>query len=214
MILIKKGAEPKSLTEYRVKKNNPNYSYDDYADKDDIRLALLDEQGYLCAYCMQRISTDTMKIEHWHSQSKYPDEQLDYKNMLACCKGGEGNISEHQYCDTAKGNKSLKYNPSNPQHHVLLKIKYKLKDGEICSENDDFNEQLNDVLNLNLAMLKNNRKTVIDEIIKQLDKQKGTVSPNFIQMLLSKYTQKSADGKLPLYCGIVRYYLEKKLSKN
>lgn len=214
MILIKKGAEPKSLTEYRVKKNNPNYSYDDYADKDDIRLALLDEQGHICAYCMQRITQNNMKIEHWHSQTKHSDEQLDYQNMLACCKGGEGNIFEQQYCDTAKGNQSLKYNPSNPQHHILLQIKYKFKDGEIYSEDEEFNPQLNDVLNLNLAMLKNNRKTVIDSIMTLLAQQNGTVSAKFIQSLLERYTQKSADGKFPPYCGIVRYYLEKKLKSH
>lgn len=214
MILINKGTEPKSLTEYRAKKDNPNYSYDDYMDKDDIRLSLLDEQGYICAYCMQRINQNNMKIEHWHSQSEYPDEQLDYKNMLACCKGGEGNISEQQYCDTAKGNQSLKYNPSYLQHHILLQIKYKFKDGEIYSEDKDFNPQLNDVLNLNLAMLKNNRKTVIDSIMTLLEQQNGTVSAKFIQSLLERYTQKSADGKFPPYCGIVRYYLEKKLKSH
>lgn len=213
MILINKGIEPKSLTEYRIKKANPNYSYDDYMDKDDIRLSLLDEQGHICAYCMQRITQNNMKIEHWHSQSEYPDEQLDYKNMLACCKGGEGNISEQQYCDTAKGNQSLKYNPSYQQHHILLQIKYKFKDGEIYSEEQEFTQQLNDVLNLNVAMLKNNRKIVIDEIMKQLDKQRGTVSAKFLQMLLAKYTQKSVDGKLQPYCGIVRYYLERKLNQ-
>lgn len=217
MIPIHKGTEPKSLREYRENKNNDvNCSYKNFRDKDKVRETLVREQGYLCAYCMQEITSDEqeMKIEHWHSQSKHSDEQLDYQNMLACCKGGEGNIFEQQYCDTAKGNQSLKYNPSYLQHHILLQIKYKFKDGEIYSEDKDFNPQLNDVLNLNLAMLKNNRKTVIDSIMTLLAQQNGTVSAKFIQSLLERYTQKSADGKFPPYCGIVRYYLEKKLKSH
>lgn len=219
MIPIHKGDEPESLIEYRENKNNDvNCSYKSFRDKDKVRKALVREQGYLCAYCMQEITPDEqkMKIEHWHSQSEYPDEQLDYTNMLGCCLG---ETKEHEYakpkqhCDTARKNKVLKYNPSNPLHHDLLQIKYKQKDGEICSEDEEFNQQLNDVLNLNLAMLKNNRKTIIDEIIKQLDKQRGTVSAKFLQMLLAKYTQKSVDGKLQPHCGIVRYYLEKKLNR-
>ena len=40
MIYIKKGAEPKSLKEYR---SQPNATYEDFRDKDDIREALLKE---------------------------------------------------------------------------------------------------------------------------------------------------------------------------
>jgi hypothetical protein len=41
--------EPKSLRLHRQKSVS---NYDNYAEKDDLRRALLEEQGYLCCYCM------------------------------------------------------------------------------------------------------------------------------------------------------------------
>lgn len=63
MIYIKKGAEPKSLKEYR---SQPNATYEDFRDKDDIREALLKEQGCvsmslrIIAMTMRRISAGSM----------------------------------------------------------------------------------------------------------------------------------------------------------
>lgn len=82
MIYIKKGAEPKSLKEYR---SQPNATYEDFRDKDDIREALLKEQGCLCAYCMGRISKDKMKIEHWISQkSEEGDGEKKHWIFIIC----------------------------------------------------------------------------------------------------------------------------------
>lgn len=66
MIYIRKGTEPRSLTEYR---NQPGATYEGYREKDALRDALLEEQGYICAYCMRRISKEKMKIEHWKAQN-------------------------------------------------------------------------------------------------------------------------------------------------
>jgi len=40
---------------------------------------------------MNSIEDDSlkMKIEYWQSQGQYPERQLDYKNMLAVCKGNK-----------------------------------------------------------------------------------------------------------------------------
>lgn len=65
--------------------------------KDDVRDALLKEQGYLCAYCMSRITKCQMKIEHRVPQNgaayypEYTQQELDelginYTNMLGVCK--------------------------------------------------------------------------------------------------------------------------------
>lgn len=61
MRYITKGREPSSLTQYKKQSG----AYFDGTNKEDIRQALLEEQGYLCAYCMCRISAENMKIEHW-----------------------------------------------------------------------------------------------------------------------------------------------------
>src|SRR5271154_1540480 len=63
MKLIKKGKEPPGLREYR---SDPFATYEGYSGKDELREALAREQGFLCCYCMSRISANErdMKIEH------------------------------------------------------------------------------------------------------------------------------------------------------
>ncbi|QSV71285.1 MAG: TIGR02646 family protein [Aphanizomenon flos-aquae KM1D3_PB] len=93
---IIKGIEPACLLKYRqIERTDcdgyrPNY--DGYRPKKPLTLkkALLTEQGYICCYCMRRISEDNMEIEHWQPQSKYPELQINYKNLLASCSGNRG----------------------------------------------------------------------------------------------------------------------------
>lgn len=61
MIYIQKAREPHSLTQYK-KQENANYGNLPSNVKDDIRLSLLKEQGFLCAYCSRRIKSNQMKI--------------------------------------------------------------------------------------------------------------------------------------------------------
>lgn len=105
MKAITKGDEPRSLTQHRC---NTHSDYDNYADKDGLRKALVAEQGGICCYCMQRIhpTAGSMKIEHWHCQENYSAEQLNYRNLLGACMGNEGEPRKEQHCDTY--NRSLK----------------------------------------------------------------------------------------------------------
>src|SRR5207248_3200992 len=107
---ITKGPEPPSLTQHRAQAHS---DYDNYQDKDALRATLRGEQRGLCCYCMGRIHVEAgkMKIEHWRSKANYPAEQLDYLNLLAACKGGEGQPKHLQYCDTRKKNLELQWNP-------------------------------------------------------------------------------------------------------
>ena len=117
MLAITKGPEPPALAAYRAV---PGAAYDgkDFAPvKDEIRGALLRDQRALCCYCMRRISRDArphpakpaappivqMKVEHWLPQSRRPDLQLAWTNLLGACLGGEGSAPSDQTCDTRKG---------------------------------------------------------------------------------------------------------------
>lgn len=75
----------------------------DQLPKADIREALLEEQHYLCAYCMKKIENDGLHttIEHVVPLSKNKEKSLDYQNMLLVCKGGSDiELEKH---DKAKG---------------------------------------------------------------------------------------------------------------
>ena len=214
MLYIQKGKEPSSLTRYRKKR----FAYfDGYPDKDDIRNQLLKEQGFLCAYCMRRISIEKMKIEHWYPEDKLTDvERLNYGNMLGACEGHkEGTKGSDDTCDTHKANTEIKVNPTCKE--TLGKIKYKTSTGEIYSEDEDIQKDLNVTLNLNSNkhMLKLNRKATLESVISQMSRlqQNGNWSRRIVENMLKQYQGKDSEGKKKEYAGIVVWYLEKKLAK-
>lgn len=167
MRIIVKGREPKSLTARRaaVVADDPR-GYEDYMGKDEVRATLLAEQKALCCYCMGRIVNDAlkMKIEHWRCRHRYRNLQLDYGNLLGACLGGEGRPPNEQHCDTKKASLDIKWNPASPAHAIESRLRY-LVDGKVESTDTEFNTQLNDVLGLNLAYLKSNRKAVLDSVL-------------------------------------------------
>lgn len=207
---IQKRPEPRLLTEYRLSGNGydgPNFTP---VVKNEIKLSLLQEQGHLCAYCMARITLETMKVEHWACQSNFPLQQLDYSNLLGCCMGGEGSKYVEQTCDSRKGNKALKYNPSNPQSRIDSLIKYDGQ-GVISSIDEEFSVELNTVLNLNKERLIENRRSILKSIRITLSSKKGKRTKTEIRQLLQNYMNLNAHDQLKEYCGLVHYYLSSKL---
>lgn len=208
---IIKNQEPKSLLEHRLQ---PFADYDNYPQKEELRASLLTEQGHICCYCMQRIKKDKMKIEHWRSQDEYPDLQLDYNNLLGACEGGQGLPKHLQHCDTKKGNEKLTINPSNNLKNCEHLIKY-LPNGKIYSDDTTIDKELNEVLNLNMQSLVNNRKVVLDILIQQLKREqpKGDWTAAILNRKIQDWIDKQKNGKYQPYCQIAIYYLKKKLSK-
>jgi uncharacterized protein (TIGR02646 family) len=208
---IIKNQEPKSLLEHRLQLFA---DYDNYPQKDELRVSLLTEQGHICCYCMQRIKNDQMKIEHWRSQDEYPDLQLDYNNLLGACEGGQGSPEHLQHCDTKKGNATLTINPLDNLKNCEVLIKY-LSNGIIYSDDKVIDNELNDVLNLNMQTLANNREIVVDIILQQLknEKPKGDWTVAILNRKIQEWSNKQKDDKYKPYCQIAIYYLRKKLSK-
>lgn len=171
MRAIIKGQEPRSLVEHRAKQHS---DYANYADKGSLRAALVRDQRGLCCYCMSRIAAtgEAMKIEHWRCQSQHEDLELAFSNLLAACLGGHGQPPDKQHCDTRKGEETLKFNPADPDHHIEQRIRFEL-DGTIASSDTEFNTQLDDVLNLNLPLLKNRRKGVLAAILDWWKREKA-----------------------------------------
>lgn len=57
--------------------------------KRTLKIALLQEQGYICCYCGRKIYDDhTTSIEHLKPKSKNKHLTYDYSNLLASCSGG------------------------------------------------------------------------------------------------------------------------------
>ncbi|MCG9544797.1 TIGR02646 family protein [Vibrio sp. Isolate33] len=208
---INKANEPIELRRYR---SSPDAIYDGPGFdtvKKKIRSALLAEQGFICAYCMSAISEDSMKIEHFNCQASHASLQLDYKNLLGCCFGNEGQPGKQQTCDTKKGSQTLKYSPSSTLHIENL-VEYK-STGKIVSSDADFLTQIESVLNLNQKWLVRNRKAALEGIREELSRRRGTRTQVEIRSLLTRYNTVNQEGRLDPYSGVVVQYLKKKMSK-
>jgi len=210
MRTIHKAREPASLAQHRAA---PHADYDNYADKETLRVALVTEQRGLCCYCLSRIRPEigAMKIEHWHSQDSFPTEQLDYQNLLGSCPGGQGQRSHQQHCDAKKGNALFSRNPANPAHRVESFIRYEA-DGRIASTDLAFDAELNEVLNLNAAFLKNNRKAALDGFKDALAKR-GNLPRITLERWLRDWNGESHANELRPLCQVVVYWLQKRLSR-
>lgn len=214
MLYIQKKQEPASLTRYR--KQQFAY-YDGYPDKDDIRKQLLEEQGYLCAYCMRRIDIEHMKIEHWYPEDKLSDKEcLEYKNMLGTCEGHLlGTKGVDDTCDTQKGNAIITVCPLDQS--TIDRIQYRTATGEIYSEDPVIQGDLHNTLNLNSEKhrLKENRKATLSSAIQEMRKmqQNGDWDRKSLEKMLSLYQDVNPEGLKKEYAGIAVWYLKKKLKK-
>jgi uncharacterized protein (TIGR02646 family) len=207
---IIKGAEPASLVQHRLSQHS---DFDNYPDKATLRQSLVKEQRGLCCYCLARIRPEAgaMKIEHWHSQDAYPEEQLDYRNLLASCSGNEGQPRDLQHCDTHKGNDDISRNPADPMHDIESIFHY-YADGTIYAMDPLFNREINAVLNLNLAIIKNNRKFALDAFKETLTKR-GKMDRAMLQRRLRKWDGQADNDELYPYCQVIVYWLRKRLAR-
>jgi len=207
MRAITKGKEPACLTKHRAAENS---FYHNYPGRDALRTALVTEQRGLCCYCMSRLVADRskMKIEHWKSQSDPATQhlQLTFSNLLGACKGGEGGSSKQHHCDTLKGNRSLKWNPATPAHAIEARIRYD-NNGEIHSDDDQFDAELNAVLGLNVAILRNRRKGVLDGALSWWQLKQ----PNQAQVRAKINKYDPPVGELEPYRHVAVWFLKRKL---
>jgi hypothetical protein len=155
-----------------------------------------------------------MKIEHWRSQSRSPGEQLNYRNLLGACLGGRGQPWDSQYCDTRKGDRDLRWNPADPAHHIEARVRYEI-DGSVKSDDAEFDAQLNVVLNLNLPLLKNNRKGVLTAISewwkREKEKTHGPVPRARLERERDRYI--AGGGHLAPYCQVAVWWLAQRLMR-
>jgi uncharacterized protein (TIGR02646 family) len=231
---IKKGLEPNSLTEYR-NSLEVDYSQDseiarsvfDNFNKKTLREHLLEEQGYICCYCMQRIKNNHhTKIEHFSPVSQYPEKTLDYKNLFVACHGVTSTQDKNhcgiRHCDTSKGDCEhqwvkqknidcdLTLNPTDCEKYITG---YQ-HDGTI-EYKSIVERDIEEILNLNNDVLKRNRKETIKTVIQELNKKskKTTWTDAEIDQMIKNYNNKGKEGKYKPYCQVVISFLKKRFKK-
>jgi uncharacterized protein (TIGR02646 family) len=171
---IVKGPEPEGHR--RWKEENAavpqNLTYENMP-KAPIKLQMLAEQGYLCAYTMQRIQTvDDCHIEHVvprNQSHRLAHLDIDYSNLLACAPsntpGHKPKEDNFPYGAPKKGGTPVNDNNfvSPLREGVEDRFRY-APDGSVApAANDDAATSTINILRLDHAQLKELRKAAIDE---------------------------------------------------
>lgn len=222
MIYITKRNPPKKLSDYKKK---PDAVYPPPSDVKEVwRNTLLEEQGYLCAYTMERIehgliagsNMPKVKLEHLNPQDGSKDNDLSHTNVVAVCNGNEGYPREYQYADTRKLERLLdrRLHPTNIDIEKIIRYR---PNGEIFTGIDELDIQLDDdkkqglsVLNLNLKTLRDARKSAYDAVKIRLNKKNWTLSAINAEI---KHFESFHDNKRLPFCGFVLYMLKKEYNQ-
>lgn len=218
MIYIKKGQSPKKLSDY---KKSPHAVYSPPSNVKEVWCnTLLKEQGYLCAYTMERIEAGLIadsnkpkvKLEHLKPQNGNKHNDLAHKNVVAVCNGNEGEPPKNQYADTRKGENLLdrRLHPTNTDIEKIICYR---PNGEIFTGVYDLDIQLDDekkqglsVLNLNFKTLRDARKGAYEAVKIRLNKKNWSLSAINDEI---KRFESLHDNRRLAFCGFVLYRLRK-----
>lgn len=201
MKLIIKGNEPAA---WKAHRDTPGADFDAIPE---LKEALLNEQGYLCCYCMNGIKEGNMKVEHYKPRSIYPELKMDYMNLFATCKG---NFCAEKHCDTKKQNTELSIHPADPRNNCEEIVGY--RSNGLLTYPDQYKKDIEETLNLNNSILVSNRKGALYGAalaLKKIGYKKGS-----IQKLINQYNTKNPEGEFYPYCNAILWLLNKKLSAN
>lgn len=204
MIRIYKNSEPRKLKEFKLECESKNGivkkgDYDRFRNNcrdglSELQETLFNEQNGLCCYCMVKLTNknisnqgdergySSLHIEHFLSKGgKHGDLSLSYENLLACCKGRDGNI---HFCGHKKSSSDLSTIPNlskDEADDILSSIEYNLN-GELRLDTHYMNsvdqntlwgilDDINSKLNLNNEILVEARKRKLDTIIEKFNKE-------------------------------------------
>lgn len=177
-------------------------------EKVEVGRRLYEDQDGLCAYCGGRLRRPDgdrgLKIEHFVPRSVDPSRMFDWDNLLAVCDGRT--LDERGavlHCDSHRTpNTLLHVHPAlDPDPSARLEVS--LKDFEIVPRDAGAISDVGE-LNLNIGVLTQNRRRVVEELRKRL--ARGDTP----SQLLRQYSAPAPAG-LPPYAHVAQAYLRRKL---
>lgn len=147
--------------------------------KEKLQNTILEEQGYICAYCNRRIhkgnpeDDEQLRIEHIEPKSIYPDKTFDYYNMVGVCYGDQREKErvkppQSLHCDVKKGYYEIPKGLFPTNSDIEINVRYDAE-GMMKSADDNINTAINDVLNLNCTKLLRARKNVLSPLVELVE---------------------------------------------
>lgn len=200
-----------------------------YYSKKQLVESLLEEQGFICAYCNRIINNDITKlpdfkensdkekksnridrvcsIEHLVSRKENIEKTFEYENITATCRGGEKVPKpRHTHCDCERGSKPM---PFTPLEEVCETEILYTRSGDITGLTDRA-EKLIKVLGLDIPKLIEARKIeIIKSVIETQDS--GTSIDLTKEKAIEKYEKIIANKPFIEFCGAIMSVLKNDL---
>lgn len=183
----------------------------DYQACPELRKVLLNDQGYICAYCTRSLDEmgNNTKIEHIKTRNKNQYQKLKYRNMVICCNGVTKGF---RHCDTSKDRDDISFDLLTDSFFKTLS--YGSGSGIIKSSNATWDDEINRLLHLNNDYLRHERIEIINSIIEVLGKKEDwNTEKQKLRRLRKIWNEKDARGHYKPYCGLVVYFLTKRLDR-
>ncbi|NEP40499.1 MAG: TIGR02646 family protein [Okeania sp. SIO2H7] len=211
MKYIKKSNEPEELANFKAAANEnwqPTFREFRGEDKRKLQQKLIEEQGNICCYCGMRITREDSHIEHLKPQSKYPEDELNYNNLLASCQL-KREPKQPQHCGVKKDDwydEDLMVSPLEPNCGDFFRY---TKEGEILPTDEEDKKIAAATtikkLELNIDRLQAMRLEAIEGILTDIDK----LSKSKIEELANGFEKQDDRGKYEPFCQAVVYVLRK-----
>lgn len=196
MKYIKKGKEPKELTEWKgLANDNWQPSYNDLRnpEKSIVKTALMEEQGYICCYCEQELMATDSHIEHFLPQESYPEKALDFSNLLCSCQD-KIKKGKPRHCGNLKADDELSISPLDEACEKYFKYSY---DGYIEPVDEKARTTIKK-LGLDITKLNAVRRDAIEPFIDSL------LTEDELMEFVSAYLKK-VDGKYPPFYTTIKF---------
>ena len=200
---IRKNAEPQTFTEWKMHhKDNKQLHYGMLVGdlKQEVKDALLAEQGYICCYCERRLTNHNSHIEHLRPQSDPAADPLDYTNLLCSCqklldKGAP------RHCGNLKGqwyDEELLVSPLDPSCETRFAFN---ADGKIkpAQDQDLAAQETIERLGLGIPKLNNLRASAIEPFLDE------SLSADELKLFVENYLEKNSSGMFGEFWGMIRY---------
>lgn len=183
--------------------------------RNQVKESLLKEQGFICAYCLQRIdNSDKTTIEHLIPRAIEPSKMFDYDdNLMACCDGGQGEntnrdkekypASYPEYCGKHKKNSQIDIHPLQKDCEEKFNYIFNPLNDEVVIEGlTDKATRTIEILNLNTPKLKNLRGNSVKGFI--LD----DLSVHEIDTLINNLSERNQEQQFEPFCVAIVHILQ------
>lgn len=213
---ITKRSEPSYFTEWkddfrRLHGREPEYKdFHGTSEWEDLIYDLLEEQGYICCYCMKEINGWDSHIEHFvprNIKNTYPHSvraqnvELDYQNLFESCNGEE---NQWDHCGRLKDSDENPMLVSPLESGVEQRFKYDMLTGEIDASDPEDQEAMTTIriLGLNTYQLCRHRINAFNTA----DQEFRDGIP--FDELIGMYSNRDDRGAFIPYCVAVTWVLE------